>query len=373
MDRSPQPPQTWAKYGWQASHLDFFDPCNVGWQTFLLERSIRPMLNQFGFDFWQADTVGAPPQPTFDATGKPLDTARCLSSFTSASAVRLAKPVILNNVSGWGMHDAAAHGKHPYLYRETWNFDAPYYPSLNAIVSGSPDGIRRATGRAIVQPAYINRELAERCSTGAQKTGCLVNANAALLATGMFAIAGSTWMNHPDAGCIATNVFIEGYHLPCTPALVDDLLAYKAFEVGYQNMLRDNVVDSTEPCMISSGGKGSGVGAAGGIYLLGKRRPGYQICHLLNLTGVSSNDWTDLAGKKEHPTSVSRLTMKLYYVEGAKSNRSHKLWWASPDYEAGAAQSLNYTAGRDAAGQYVSFALPGLSYWDMIVLEIGGG
>ena len=373
MDQSPKRPDNWTKYGWQADHLDFFNPCSKGWQNFLLTRSIKPMMDQFDFDFWQADTVGAPVQPTFDAQGHPLDTVRCLADFTTGAEARLGRPAVLNTVSGWGLDDSAGKGRQPYLYRETWDFDTPHYPGLNGLVAGTVKTMRESPAkgpiRAIVQPAYINRTLAENCSTKARTSGCTVNPPAALLATAMFGIAGSTWMNHADQGCIMTNVFAEGYHLPCSPALVDALLSYKAFEVGYQNLLRDGTHDSAQPCTITSGAKGGAVGAAGEVYLLGKEKPGVQVCHLLNLTGVSSNAWTDLDGDKEAPRRVGPLAMKLYYTAPPVQTGRNALWWASPDFAAGAAQRLSYTTGVDGGGRYVAFVLPALRYWDVIVLE----
>lgn len=369
MDRSPQSPNSWREYQWQADHLDFFDPCSKDWQDFLLSRSIIPMMEEFGFDFWQADTVGAPVQPTFDASGRPLDTVRCLTDFATAAQLRLSAPVILNSVSGWGMEDAARNGEQLYLYRETWNFDAPHYPGLNGLVAAITDAMRGRTVRAIVQPAYINRTLAEKCAIRAQTDGCIVNPHAALAATAMFAISGSTWMNHSDQGCILTSVFVEGYQLPCSPALTDALLSYKAFEVAYQNLLRDGTRDSEQPCEILSGGKGSPVGAAGEIYILGKARPGYQICHMLNLTGVSSNDWTDLNGAKEKPVPLAALTLKLHYAGDRVKSGRNLLWSASPDQANGTAQPLRYATGADESGNYVVFTLPVLRYWNMLVLE----
>lgn len=376
MDRSPAAPDNWSQYGWRADHLDFFDPCSPDWQRFLLTRSIGPMMEQFDFDFWQADTVGKPVQPTFDSKGEPLDTVRCLSTFTSGAKAHIGKPAVLNTVSGWGMDDAARKGDQPYLYRETWNFDTPYYPGLNGIVAEAMqlDAARTGNGgqrRAVVQPAYINRTLAQDCSTGARKDGCMVNPPAALLATAMFAIAGSTWMNHPDNGCIMTNVFVEGYHLPCSPALVDSLLAFKAFEVAYQNLLRDGANDSDRPCTITSGGQGSSVGAAGQVYVLGKVRRGFQICHLLNLTGLPSNDWSDLDGTMPQPRALGPITLRLYHAGDAAQSGRDRVWWASPDHEAGAARALDYKTGADGNGRYVSITLPALGYWDMVVLERG--
>ncbi|MDG2515872.1 glycoside hydrolase family 66 protein [Sphingobium yanoikuyae] len=369
MDQMPQSPDNWRQYGWQADHLDFFDPCNPEWQNFLLTRSIAPMLAQFDYDFWQADTVGAPVQPTFDSKGASLDTVRCLSTFTSGAAKRLKKPAILNNVSGWGMTDAAGKGTQPYLYRETWDFDTPYYPGLNGVIAAIMADMGHRDPRAIVQPGYINRTLAQKCETGARKNGCVVNPPAALLATAMFAIAGSTWMNHPDEGCIMTNVFVEGYHLPCSKALVDGLLSYKAFEVGYQNLLRDGVRDSERPCQMMSGGTGASIGAAGQVYLLGKTMPQFQICHLLNLTGLPSNAWSDLDGTMPAPKAIGPATMKLYYSGAPVRHGRNRLWWASPDHDNGATQLLDYGTGTDQGGNYVSFTLPALNYWDMVVLE----
>ena len=40
MDRWPQAPGNWSRFGWQADHLDLFDLCSTGWQTDLLTRSI---------------------------------------------------------------------------------------------------------------------------------------------------------------------------------------------------------------------------------------------------------------------------------------------------------------------------------------------
>lgn len=369
LDQSPQAPDGWTGFGWQADHLDFFDPCSPGWQQFLIDKSIRPTMGQFAFDWWQGDTVGNPPQPTYDFNGNPLDTNRCLADFTTGARARLGKPVILNNVSGWGMVDAALAGAQPYLYRETWNFDTPYYPGLNSLTTGSPYGIRRYSARAIVQPAYINRTLASGCDAGTITTGCTVNVNAALLATAMYAIAGSYYMNHHDDKCIMTNVYVPGYALPCSSATVNSLLEYKHFEVAYQNFLREAATDTTEPCNITSGATGGTSGAAGQVYVLGKTRPGFQICHMLNLTGVSSNDWTDLNGTKETPTTLSSIGMKMYYYGNTVVSGTDKLWWASPDYAQGAAQSISFTAGSDGGGKYVTFTLPNLKYWSMIALE----
>lgn len=369
MDRSPSRPDNWTQYGWQADHLDLFDLCSTAWQYGLLSRSIKPMLDQFAFDGWQADTLGPPDGARFNSQGNRKDPGACLSDFTSGAQAVLGKPVIVNNVMGWHALETARDGSQPLLYRETWNFDTPRFQQIDLLTDGSAGGLRRYTSRAIVQPGYLQRSLSESCSARPDPVRCIAATASPRLATAMFAIAGSTFMNHMDDGCMATNVFMEGYHLPCPASLVDALLAYKNFEVAYQPMLRDGVTPSAEGCMVTSGMAAGSNGTAGQAYVLGRTKAGFQICQLLNLNGVPADRWTDLDGTMPGPTPASNIGMKLYYAGPPVTPGANRLWWASPDSNNGAATVLSYTAEKDAAGQYVRFTLPSLAYWSMVVLE----
>ena len=372
MDRSPQAPDNWSQYGWQADHLDLFDLCSRDWQAQLLSRSIKPMLDQFGFDGWQADTLGPPGGVRYDSKGQPHDPGACLSDFTSGAQDVLGRPVVVNNVSGWHLAETAQTGRQPMIYRETWNYDSPTFASLDALTNGASGGIRRYTARAIIQPAYLQRSLAAGCARGTIVSGCAVNMASPRLATAMFAIAGSTFMNHMDDGCVATGVFIEGFHLACPPAVTDALLTYKNFEVAYQPILRDGVTPSAEPCTVTSGADAGSAGAPGRIYLLGRTKAGFQICQLLNLRGVPTDRWSDLDGTMPAPSPATDMAMKLYYAGSTVTPGTNKLWWASPDTNNGAATELAYTVGADAAGRFVAYTLPSLAYWTMVVLETNG-
>ncbi|WP_157219073.1 glycoside hydrolase family 66 protein [Flavisphingomonas formosensis] len=369
LDRSPALPDNWTRYGWQADHLDLFDLCSPGWQAHLLSKSIKPMLDQFGFDGWQADTLGPPAGPRYDLTGQLRDPGACLSAFTSSAQDYLGKPVVVNTVSGWHLADVARDGSQPILYRETWNFDSPSFAALDAITTG----IRRDTSRAIVQPAYLQRALATNCARNtAQPGSCAVNLASPLLATALIASAGSTLMNHMDDGCIATGVFIEGYHLPCPPPVTDALLRYKNFEVAYQPMLRDGVTASPLPCALADGTSSASAPAAGHIDLMSRAKPGFQICQVVNLAGIATDRWTDMDGTMPAPTPATDLAMILHYSGAPVQPGTNRLWWASPDMNNGAATDLAYVTGSDAGGNFVRFTLPRLAYWAMIVLETPG-
>ena len=369
LDRSPRAPDNWSQYGWQTDHLDLFDTCSHGWQKQLLSKSIKPMLVQFAFDSWQADTLGPPNGDRYDFKGRLHDPGACLSRFTSDAQHVLDAPVVVNNVSGWHGDITALAGAQPMIYRETWNFDTPTYAGLDALTDGSQGGLRRYTARPIIQPAYLQRALSKRCDTSPSDLSCRVNMSSPLLATAMYAIAGSTFMNHMDDGCLATGVFMEGYHLPCPAAVEDALLTYKNFEVAYQPMLRDGVTPSAEPCVVTSGVVAGTTGTAGQAYVLGRTKAGFQICQFLNLTGIPTDHWTDLDGTMPSPVEGHDIGGKLYYVGSPVTPGTNRLWWASPDANNGAAVELPYTVGTDATGAFVAFTLPSLSYWSMAVLE----
>ncbi len=369
LDRSPRAPDNWSQYGWQTDHLDLFDTCSPGWQKQLLSKSIKPMLAQFAFDGWQADTLGPPNGDRYDYKGRLHDPGACLSRFTSDAQKALGAPVVVNNVSGWHGDITALAGTQPMIYRETWNFDTATYSGLDALTDGSQGGLRHYTARPIIQPAYLQRTLSKRCDASPNDPSCRVNMTSPLLATAMFAIAGSTFMNHMDDGCVATGVFMEGYHLPCPAVVEDALLTYKNFEVAYQPMLRDGVTPSAEPCVVTSGIVAGTTGAAEQAYVLGRTKAGFQICQFLNLAGIPTDLWTDLDGTMPPPTKAHDIGVKLYYVGSPVVSGRNRLWWASPDANNGATVDLPYTAGQDGTGAFVTFTLPSLAYWSMVALE----
>jgi len=277
--------------------------------------------------------------------------------------------VVVNTVSGWHLAEVAGSGTQPMLYRETWNFDSPSFASLAAI---GPD-LRRYTARALIQPAYLQRSLAVKCARGlVPARSCAVNMTSPLLVTAVLAAAGSTWMNHMDDGCIATGVFIEGYHLPCPASVVDALLRYKNFEVAYQPMLRDGTTSSALGCRVISGAPAGSSGAAGEVFVLSRETAAHRICHLVNLTGIPTDRWTDMDGTMPAPTPAAGLDIKLYYAGPPVRHGIDRLWAATPDADNGAAVALDYGTGSDETGQFVRFTLPRLAYWSMIVLETAG-
>ena len=117
---------------------------------------------------------------------------------------------------------------------------------------------------------------------------------------------------------------------------------------------------STDP---SSGITLSRTGAAGTVYALPKRRPGFTILHLLNFDALRSIRLDDDTGTAPPPHPVDGLPIVLQVPQGFENGS--RLWWASPDVRHGQAQELHYKRDRDQ----LRFTVPHLEFWDMIVLE----
>ena len=87
---------------------------------------------------------------------------------------------------------------------------------------------------------------------------------------------------------------------------------------------------------------------------------GRQVIHLLNFLNADNLSWRDLNGTMPEPRLVSDVPLKMN-VSGKVNN----IWVASPDFHAGASQELSFEQ-KDGT---VTFILPLLKYWSMLVME----
>ena len=85
-----------------------------------------------------------------------------------------------------------------------------------------------------------------------------------------------------------------------------------------------------------------------------------QVIHLINFTNSKTQTWRDNTG-----IQVAPVMIKDAKVEFTGSGTVKKIWVASPDIIGGTSRSLNFAQ----VGTKVSFILPELQYWDMVVVE----
>ena len=96
------------------------------------------------------------------------------------------------------------------------------------------------------------------------------------------------------------------------------------------------------------------------ITVYAKNVNGRQVIHLLNFLNADNLSWRDLNGTMPEPRLVSDVPLKMNV-----SGKVNKIWVASPDFHAGASQELSFEQ-KDGT---VTFILPLLKYWSMLVME----
>ncbi len=358
--------------GWATPRLLQMNAADPGWQAYWQAQE-RKVLDGLGFDGVQIDTLGNP-GPATDAAGRAVDLGRALVPFTNAAAASLHRRVILNPVSEWSFDDVLRHGAGDVIYTEIHpEFgDVPFFPALNGLASR----IRAGTGRNAVVAAYLETGYARRpgCHTAGGRRICTFNApGVRYLDSQMLASGLDHWeLGERNTACpvrqakLASNIYVPGPALCMDAGLQEWEQDARNFEVTYETLLRDQVDDApgvvvaTTP---SSGATLSRTGAAGTIYALPKRRPGFTVLHLLNFSALRSIRLDDDTGTAPPPHRFDGLPIVLQVPPGFEDGS--RLWWASPDVQHGRAQPLHYLRDRDQ----LRFTVPHLEFWDMIVLE----
>ncbi len=105
--------------------------------------------------------------------------------------------------------------------------------------------------------------------------------------------------------------------------------------------------------------------------MITETRPGFQMASFLNYSQLNTAQVTEASDTNANfpaPTQLNNVPVKMYY--GGAVTGSNLLWFASPDVNHGAPQSISYTKGSDGGGNYVTATLPSLLYWDFIYLEL---
>ena len=147
-------------------------------------------------------------------------------------------------------------------------------------------------------------------------------------------------------------------------ALKTAIVRYYDFMTAYQNLLRDGGEEEKVTLVCTDASKNLNLNTwppqKSAITSFARRVGGKQVVHLLNFLSANSLSWRDLNGTMPEPRLVTKVPLKLN-VAGKVS----KVWVATPDVHAGASQELAFEQ-KDGA---ITFTLPSLKYWTMIVIE----
>lgn len=335
---------------WETKRLYLFDPSNEGWQNYYLQAT-KDVLDVFDYDGLQIDSLGSRGN-LYDYNGNAVDLKSTYSLLLNRLKNELDTRVIFNPVSGYGQAELIKNVDYDIIYEEVWPWNGSSYGDLKANVDYARN--RMAEEKGIVIAAYMNYKK----ESGAFNTAGILLTNATLMASG------ASHLELGDTGMLRSEYY-PGDTLRINDMLEAALRNYYSFMVAYENYLRDSsyteivtrtYVNDTACALDSTVGK---------IWSFTKENEDAdQVLHFINLIGTSSNEWVDNYGKQTSPEEQTSLKVRQY----VKATPSH-VYLASPDYMEGIMSELEFETGVDENGTYVTFEMPALKYWNMVIIK----
>ena len=337
--------------GWATPRLYSMNNRDTNWQNYIFGRE-QTVFTNFAFDGWHIDTLGQ--TYDYDSSGNYFYLPDYHPQFINNAKSALNKRMLFNSSDGVGENQIAQSANVDFIYSELWAANNPNYISFQQ----RADNVRSYGSKALVLPAYMNYN---------KSSGSFNGASVRLADAAIFACGASHLEIGDDTEMLRTEYFPENT-VKMSASLNTALRTYYDFLVGYENLLRDGTVSANYAATIS-GITTSTNGSAGAVWINSRKNLGNNCLHFVNLLNNTSSSWRDTNGTYATPTTQTNLAVKMYYGGNLGGG---KLWWASPDTNSGAATQLTYSGGSDSGGNYVSFTLPSLQYWDMVWLELNG-
>jgi len=329
------------------SNIYLMDPSNSGWQQYFINQ-INTVYQYLNFDGFHMDQLGdRGSRYTYDGTY--LNLSQTFEPFINA--VHSANPQkynVMNGVEQYGQQGMASAAT-DFLYTEVWS-PSDSYGDLATLIK--QNNILSNNTKNTVLAAYMNYDLAN--NKGYFNTPSVLMTNSVI-----FAFGGA----HLELGeHMLGKEYFPNDNLSMKDDLKSSLVNYYDFLVAYQNLLRDggsfNTIDisSTDKKMTIS----TWPAAAGSVAVFGKKVNSTQVIQFINFTNSKTQNWRDNTGIQVAPIIINDA--KLVFTSATPVK---KIWTASPDFIGGASRSLNFVQ----TGNKVSFILPELQYWDMVVVE----
>lgn len=328
------------------SDIYLVNPGNAEWQKYLAKENDK-IYHTFDFDGYQIDQLGSRGE-VYDERGNKVDLPSGYLAFIHAMKRKHPnKRLVMNAVSEFGQ-DRIAEGEVDFFYNEVWG-DAPKYEDLVRILQNNH---RLNDKLATVFAAYINYNLADR--EGYFNTPGILQTDAVMFAFGA---------SHLELGeHMLGKEYFPNNNLKMKADLEAALVHYYDFLVGYQNLLRDGGVfnDADLSCTDGKMKIAAWPPRYQHVVSVGKRMDNRQLIHLINFSQANGLDWRDADGNRPEPKRIVQTNLSL-----KTSTPVEKIWSASPDINGGVPQTIEFSQNASE----VSFVLPELKYWNMIVVE----
>ena len=335
---------------WETLELYLFNPANTDWQDYYLGVT-RDVLQVFGYDGLQIDSLGYR-GTLYDYSGNRVDLQNTYGALLNRLSNELNTRVIFNPVSGYGVSDMIANVDYDIFYEEVWPGDGGSYSTLKSAVDSARSSMNNQKG--IVIAAYMNYKK----NSGSFNTAGILLTDAALMASG------ASHLELGDTGMLKSEYY-PGASLEIPQTLEAALRNYYSFMVAYENHLRNADYADIVANTYVNGTAAAQSATAGKIWSFTKENEdAEQVIHFINLTGVSSTEWVDNYGEQSVPRKQTNVQVRQY-VDAIPTH----VYFASPDISEGIMTELDFTVGQDSQGIYVTFEMPELNYWNMVILK----
>jgi dextranase len=329
------------------SYIYLLDPGNPSWQAYLNAQNAEVYM-ALDFDGFHIDQLGDW-GTVYNYNGDIVLLPEGYQSFINSNeAAAPAKKMIMNAVNQFGQENIAQTHV-DFLYTEVWSPNVGFADLVQVIKNNNAYS---NNSKSTVLAAYMNYNLAD--NAGTFNTPAILFADAVI-----FAFGGS----HLELGeHMLCKEYFPNDNLEMAPPLKTSLVKYYDFMVAYQNLLRDGGTFN-EPAIVSTDGKTSleqWPPSTGNVSVVGKTFDNKQVVHLINFANAAHFDWRDNSGNQNYPTTFYNCTYSFTYERTVA-----RIWFASPDYYGGVSQDLDFTN----SGTKISFTIPTLEYWSMLVFE----
>ncbi|MDY7076174.1 MAG: glycoside hydrolase family 66 protein [Chloroflexota bacterium] len=312
-----------------------------------LQDQFAQVLERTAFDGIHLDQYGEP-KVAHDADGNRLELAAVIPEFINltketAGKVRPDATVVFNCVNDWPI-ETVARTRQDFVYIEVWPPHTLYRDLHTLIVKAQA----LSGGKPVVLAVYIDPAHARNVRL----------ANAVIFASGGYHIE----LGEPG-GMLADPYFPKYGDMGDKLALV--LQRYYDFGVRYENVLALDTHDATPAYAgkVSVEGINTDAGRAyNKIWPIVRENDDTIALSLINLLGLESPEWNSLL--LADPPCQEDLVLR-FYTECSPG----RVWWATPDDDNLAVRELEFSIEQDKGEIYVTFCIPRLSWWDLIVLD----
>jgi dextranase len=312
-----------------------------------LQGQFAQVLEKTAFDGIHLDQYGEP-KVAYDVDGSRLDLAAVIPEFINltketAVEVRPDATVVFNCVDDWPI-ETVAQTRQDFVYIEVWPPHTLYQDLHTLIVKAQT----LSDGKPVVLAAYI----------APARTRNVRLANAVIFASGGYHIE----LGEPG-GMLADPYFPKYGQMSDELALV--IQRYYDFIVRYENVLALDTHDATlarEGKVIIEGINTDARRTHNKVWPIVRENDDSIALSLINLLDLESPEWSGLL--LADPPSQKDLVLR-FYTERSPG----RVWWATPDDDSLAARELEFSIEQDKGEIYVTFCVPWLTWWDLIVLE----